>query len=55
MRRAFYGHFKKDIKIDDKIGVISTSPFDEKEESKPSFGEQFPRQPEYSQWENRNN
>jgi hypothetical protein len=55
MRRAFYGHFKKDIKIDDKIGVIFTSRFDEKEWSEPSFGGQFPRQPEYSQWENRNN
>ena len=45
MRRAFYGHFKKDIKIDYKIGVMLTS----------SIEENFPRQPEYSQWENRNN
>ena len=55
MRRAFYGHFKKDIKIDDKIGVILTSPFDQKEWSELTFEEQFPRQPEYSQWQNRNN
>ena len=44
-----------DIKIDDKIGVILTSSFDEKEWGELSFEEQFPRQPEYSQWENRNN
>ena len=50
MRRAFYGHFKKDIKIDDKIGVIFTSSFDETKWSEPSFREQFPRQPGYSQW-----
>jgi hypothetical protein len=55
MRRAFHGHFKKDIKIGDKIGVVFTSPFDEQEWSEPSFGEQSPRQREYSQWENRNN
>ena len=55
MRRAFYGQFKKDIKIDDKIGVIVPSSTDEKEWGELSFEEQFPRQPEYSQWENRNN
>ena len=55
MRRAFYGQFKKDIKIDDKIGVIITSSFDEKKWGGLLFEEQVPRQTEFSQWENRNN
>ena len=55
MRRAFYGQFKKDIKVDDKIGVLLTSSFDEKEWGDLSFQEQFLRQSEYSQWESRNN
>ena len=45
---------QKDIKIGDKMGIFN-SPFDEQECSEPSFGEQFPSQREYSQWENRNN
>ena len=44
MRRAFYGQFKKDIKIDDKIGVIITSSFDEKKWGGLLFEEQVPRQ-----------
>ena len=55
MRRAFYGHFKKDIKIDDKIGVMLTSSLDDKEWDELLFEEQFHRHSEYSQWENRNN
>ena len=54
MRRAFHGQFKKDIKIDGKIGVMLTSSFGENERNELSFEEKCPRQPEYSQWENRN-
>ncbi len=54
MRRAFHGQFKKDIKIDGKIGVMLTSSFGGNEWNDLSFDEQCPRQPEYSQWENRN-
>ena len=44
-----------DIKIDDKIGVIHNSSSEEKERVGLSFEVKFPKQPEYSQWENRNN
>ena len=54
MRRAFYGQFKKDIKIDDKIGVMRPSSFGGKEWDKLSFEEQLQGPPEYSQWKNRN-
>ena len=30
MRRAFHGHFKKDLKVKDEIGVMLASSFDEK-------------------------
>jgi len=37
MRRAFYGHFKKDIKVKEEIGVMLTSSFDGKDWDELSF------------------
>ena len=31
MRRAFYDHFKKDIKVSEEIGIMLPSSFDDKE------------------------
>ena len=54
MRRAFYEHFKKDIKIDSEIGVMLPSSFDGREWSDLTFEEQTHGPTEYSQWEDRN-
>ena len=54
MRRAFHGHFKKDIKVKEGIGVMLPSSFDGKDWDELSFEEQVHGPPEYSQWENRN-
>ncbi|MDC1382390.1 hypothetical protein N8500_02785 [Candidatus Puniceispirillum sp.] len=54
MRRAFYGHFKKDIKVKEEIGLMLPSSFDGKDWGELSFEEQVHGPPEYSQWENRN-
>jgi hypothetical protein len=55
MRRAFHGHFKKDIKVKEEIGVMLPSSFDDREWNDLTFEEQVHGPPEYSQWENRNN
>ena len=54
MRRAFHGHFKKDINVKSEIGVMLPSSFDGKEWSDLTFEEQVHGPPEYSQWEDRN-
>ena len=54
MRRAFHGHFKKDIKVKEEIGVMLPSSFDGKDWNKLSFEEQVYGPPEYSRWEKRN-
>ena len=54
MRRAFHGHFKKDIKVKEEIGVMLPSSFDGKDWNKLSFEEQVCGPPEYSRWEKRN-
>ena len=54
MRRAFHGHFKKDINVKSEIGVMLPSSFDRKEWSDLTFEEQVHGPPEYSQWEDRN-
>ena len=54
MRRAFHGHFKRDIKIKEEIGVMLPSSFDGKDWDELSFEEQVHGPPEYSQWEKRN-
>ena len=54
MRRAFHGHFKKDIKVKEEIGVMLPSSFDGKDWNKLSFEEQVYGPPEYSRWKKRN-
>jgi len=54
MRRAFHGHFKKDIKVKEEIGVMLPSSFDGRDWDELSFEEQVYGSPEYSQWEDRN-
>ena len=54
MRRAFHGHFKKDIKVKEEIGVMRLSSFDDREWNDLTFEEQIHGPPEYSQWEDRN-
>ena len=54
MRRAFHGHFKKDIKVKEEIGVMLPPSFDGKDWGELSFEEQVYGPPEYSGWENRN-
>ena len=54
MRRAFHGHFKKDINVKSEIGVMLPSSFEDKDWSDLTFEEQVNGPPEYSQWESRN-
>ena len=54
MRRAFHGHFKKDIKVKEEIGLMLPSSFDDREWNDLTFEEQMHWPSEYSHWENRN-
>jgi hypothetical protein len=54
MRRAFHGHFKKDIRVKSEIGVLLPSSFDGKDWNELSFEEQINGPADYSQWEVRN-
>jgi len=54
MRRAFHGHFKKDINVKSEIGVMLPSSFEDKDWGDLTFEEQVNGPPEYSQWESRN-
>ena len=54
MRRAFHGHFKKDIKVSEDIGVMLPSSFDDREFEDLSIEEIVTGPPEYSLWESRN-
>ena len=54
MRRAFYGQFKKDIKIEDKIGVMLPSSFNGKDWHDLTNEQQTSGPSEYRQWEVRN-
>ena len=54
MRRAFYGHFKKDIKVSEEIGVMLPSSFDGKDSNELTIEQIVNGPPEYSQWESRN-
>ncbi len=54
MRRAFHGHFKKDIKVKEEICVMRPSSFDEREWNDLTFEEQTHGPPEHSQLEDRN-
>jgi hypothetical protein len=54
MRRAFHGHFKRDIKVKEEIGVMLPSSFDGKDWDELTFEEKVHGPPEYSGWESRN-
>ena len=54
MRRAFHGHFKKDINVKSEIGVMLPSSFDGKDSDELTIEQIVHGPPEYSQWESRN-
>ena len=54
MNRSFYGHFKRDINVESKIGVILPPSFDGREGKDLTFKEQILGPTEYSQWKDRN-
>ena len=53
MRRAFHSHFKKDINVKEKIGVMLTSSFDGMKSDELNIEQIVHGSPEYSQWESR--
>ena len=54
MRRAFYGHFKKDINVKSEISVMLSSSFDGKYSNDLTIEQVINGPPEYSHWESRN-
>ena len=54
MRRAFYHHFKKDIKIKGEIGELMAGSFDGRDSNELSLEEIIDGEPEYSRWHARN-
>ena len=54
MRRAFHGHFKKDIKVSEDIGVMLPSSFDDKEFEDLTVEQIADGPVEYSLWNGRN-
>ena len=54
MRRAFYHHFKKDIKVKGEIGELMAGSFDGRDSDELSFDELIDGEPEYSRWNARN-
>ena len=54
MRRAFHGHFKKDIKVKEEIGAMLSSSFDGKDWDELLSEEQVYGSPEYAGWGSRN-
>ena len=54
MRRSFHGYFKKDIRVDNEIGVMLPSSFDGKDSDELTIEQIVHGPPEYSQWESRN-
>ena len=54
MRRAFYHHFKKDIKVTVEIGKLMAGSFDGRDSDELSFDEMIDGEPEYSLWNARN-
>ena len=54
MRRAFYHHFKKDIKVKGEIGELMAGSFDGRDSDELSFDEMIDGEPEYSRWNARN-
>jgi len=54
MRRAFHGHFKKDINVKSEIGIMLSSSFGGKDSDELTIEQIVHGPPEYSQWEERN-
>ena len=54
MRRSFQSDFKKDIRVDNEIGVMLPSSFDGKDCDELTIEQIVHGPPEYSQWEIRN-
>ena len=54
MRRAFYHHFKKDIKVKGEIGALVAGSLDGRDSDELSFDEMIDGDPEYSRWNARN-
>ena len=54
MRRSFQGYFKRDIGVDNEIGVMLSSSFDGKDSDELTIEQIVDGPPEYSQWESRN-
>ena len=54
MRRAFYHHFKKDIKVKGEIGELMVGSFDGRGDEELSMEEIVSGPPEYSNWQGRN-
>ena len=54
IRRAFHGHFKKDIKVKEEIGVMLPSSFDGMDSDELSAEQIVHGPPKYSGWESRN-
>ena len=53
MRRTFYHHFKKHIKVKCEIGEPMAGSFDRKDSDELSFDGLIDGDPEYSRWPNR--
>ena len=53
MRRAFYHHFKKDIKVKGEIGIMLPGSNEAEEVSSMTIDEILATDPDYSQWEGR--
>ncbi len=54
MRRGFYSKFKRDIKIDDEIGVMLPGSLDGRDSDDMSLTEIINGEPEFSLWNSRN-
>ena len=54
MRRVFYRHFKKDIKVKGEIGELMAGSFDGRDSDELSLKEMIIGEPEYSLWNSRN-
>ena len=54
MRRAFYHHFKKDIKVKGEIGELMAGSFDGRDSDELSFDGLIDGEPEYTRWHVRN-
>ena len=54
MRRSFHGYFKKDIRMDNEIGVMLPSSFYGKDSDEFTIEQIVHVPPEYSDWESKN-